>query len=91
MKVRHKPMAGARGIEPRSRVLETLILTIVLCPFMSRMYLSYQIVKKDAPMSSDMAVSDDTVTKADATVGSPYSASWRTSGLSYTPTYVDRL
>ena len=26
-------MAGARGIEPRSRVLETLILTVVLCPF----------------------------------------------------------
>ncbi len=26
-------LAGARGIEPRSRVLETLILTIVLCPF----------------------------------------------------------
>ncbi len=28
-------MAGARGIEPRSRVLETLILTVVLCPFVS--------------------------------------------------------
>ena len=26
-------MAGARGIEPRSRVLETLILTVVLCPY----------------------------------------------------------
>ena len=26
-------MAGARGIEPRSRVLETLILAVVLCPF----------------------------------------------------------
>lgn len=25
-------MAGARGIEPRSRVLETLILAVVLCP-----------------------------------------------------------
>ncbi len=26
-------MAGARGIEPRSRVLETHILTVVLCPY----------------------------------------------------------
>lgn len=26
-------MAGARGIEPRSKVLETFILTVVLCPF----------------------------------------------------------
>lgn len=26
-------LAGARGIEPRSRVLETLILAVVLCPF----------------------------------------------------------
>lgn len=26
-------MAGARGIEPRSWVLETHILTVVLCPF----------------------------------------------------------
>ena len=26
-------MAGALGIEPRSRVLETLILTVVLCPY----------------------------------------------------------
>ncbi len=26
-------VAGARGIEPRSRVLETLILAVVLCPF----------------------------------------------------------
>ena len=26
-------MAGARGIEPRSRVLETLILAVVLCPY----------------------------------------------------------
>jgi hypothetical protein len=25
-------MAGARGIEPRSKVLETFILTVVLCP-----------------------------------------------------------
>jgi hypothetical protein len=25
-------LAGARGIEPRSRVLETLILAVVLCP-----------------------------------------------------------
>ncbi len=26
-------MAGARGIEPRSLVLETGILTVVLCPY----------------------------------------------------------
>jgi hypothetical protein len=26
-------VAGARGIEPRSRVLETLILAVELCPF----------------------------------------------------------
>lgn len=26
-------LAGARGIEPRSRVLETLILAVVLCPY----------------------------------------------------------
>ena len=26
-------MAGARGIEPRSKVLETFILTVVLCPY----------------------------------------------------------
>ena len=26
-------MAGARGIEPRSKVLETFILAVVLCPF----------------------------------------------------------
>ena len=26
-------MAGARGIEPRSQVLETHVLTVVLCPF----------------------------------------------------------
>ena len=25
-------LAGARGIEPRSKVLETFILTVVLCP-----------------------------------------------------------
>lgn len=29
-------MAGARGIEPRSKVLETFILTVVLCPFMRK-------------------------------------------------------
>ena len=28
-------MAGARGIEPRSTVLETAILAVVLCPFKS--------------------------------------------------------
>jgi hypothetical protein len=28
-------MAGARGIEPRSKVLETFILAVVLCPFAS--------------------------------------------------------
>lgn len=26
-------LAGARGIEPRSKVLETFILTVVLCPY----------------------------------------------------------
>ena len=26
-------LAGARGIEPRSKVLETFILTAVLCPY----------------------------------------------------------
>lgn len=26
-------MAGARGIEPRSQVLETYVLTVVLCPY----------------------------------------------------------
>lgn len=26
-------LAGARGIEPRSKVLETFILAVVLCPF----------------------------------------------------------
>ena len=26
-------LAGARGIEPRSQVLETHVLTVVLCPF----------------------------------------------------------
>lgn len=26
-------MAGARGIEPRSTVLETVILAVVLCPY----------------------------------------------------------
>ena len=26
-------MAGVLGIEPRSKVLETFILTVVLCPF----------------------------------------------------------
>ena len=25
-------LAGARGIEPRSQVLETYVLTVVLCP-----------------------------------------------------------
>ena len=28
-------VAGARGIEPRSKVLETFILTVVLCPFVA--------------------------------------------------------
>ena len=32
-KVYYYILAGARGIEPRSRVLETLILTVVLCPY----------------------------------------------------------
>jgi hypothetical protein len=31
-------MAGARGIEPRSKVLETLILTVVLCPYGHHLY-----------------------------------------------------
>ena len=26
-------LAGARGIEPRSQVLETRVLTVVLCPY----------------------------------------------------------
>ncbi len=26
-------MAGARGIEPRSQVLETYVLAVVLCPY----------------------------------------------------------
>lgn len=26
-------LAGARGIEPRSKVLETFILAVVLCPY----------------------------------------------------------
>jgi hypothetical protein len=26
-------LAGARGIEPRSQVLETHVLTVVLCPY----------------------------------------------------------
>jgi hypothetical protein len=30
--LQRKVMAGARGIEPRSKVLETFILTVVLCP-----------------------------------------------------------
>lgn len=30
-------LAGARGIEPRSQVLETCILAVVLCPF-TRVY-----------------------------------------------------
>ena len=29
-------LAGARGIEPRSKVLETFILTVVLCPYDNR-------------------------------------------------------
>ena len=28
-------LAGARGIEPRSQVLETHVLTVVLCPYAS--------------------------------------------------------
>jgi hypothetical protein len=28
-------MAGARGIEPRSQVLETHVLAVVLCPFIA--------------------------------------------------------
>ncbi len=31
-------LAGARGIEPRSKVLETFILTVVLCPSASDDY-----------------------------------------------------
>jgi hypothetical protein len=31
-------MAGARGIEPRSKVLETFILTVVLCPYAGLVY-----------------------------------------------------
>ena len=31
-------MAGARGIEPRSKVLETFILTVVLCPYEAQNY-----------------------------------------------------
>ena len=31
-------LAGARGIEPRSKVLETFILTVVLCPCSSKNY-----------------------------------------------------
>ena len=26
-------LAGARGIEPRSKVLETFILTVIRCPY----------------------------------------------------------
>lgn len=29
----HISLAGALGIEPRSKVLETFILTVVLCPY----------------------------------------------------------
>ena len=32
-------MAGARGIEPRSQVLETYVLTVVLCPFGTERFL----------------------------------------------------
>ena len=31
-------LAGARGIEPRSKVLETFILTVVLCPYGWRVF-----------------------------------------------------
>lgn len=34
-------MAGALGIEPRSSVLETDILTVVLCPYNLRLALGY--------------------------------------------------
>jgi hypothetical protein len=34
-------MAGARGIEPRSQVLETYALAVVLCPYIA--VLVYQI------------------------------------------------
>jgi hypothetical protein len=35
-----KILAGVRGIEPRSRVLETLILTVVLYPYDNRASIS---------------------------------------------------
>lgn len=33
VKAGHFALAGARGIEPRSKVLETFILAVILCPF----------------------------------------------------------
>ena len=42
-------LAGARGIEPRSKVLETFILTVVLCPYTEDDYIRYTCFKKEKP------------------------------------------